>query len=175
MLQQIYYQVWPSILTMVDCTPLIYSLSSDHRKCAPLRGIKIKFLSSELNQYLFVKTSDMVRRKVSEGVRWQTVGMRTTGMTQKAIAQRLDLSQSIVSRLLFRHAETGEVKDRYCSGRPIMSTPRDDRALVWLSLRSKTTSAPALAREWRLRLRVPVSSKTVKQRLKAVGLNSRRP
>ena len=38
--------------------------------------------------------------------------MRGAGMTQNAIAEAMNVTQSVASRLLNKHRETGYVKDR---------------------------------------------------------------
>ena len=54
----------------------------------------------------------MPRKKKSKDEKWRTVGMRDAGMNQVDIARALNVSQSVVSRLLKKHREAGSVKER---------------------------------------------------------------
>ena len=58
-------------------------------------------------------------------------------MKQADIARVLNVSQSVVSRLLKKHRETGSVKDRKRSGRPKATTPRQDRLLFRMSRQNR--------------------------------------
>ena len=53
----------------------------------------------------------MPRTKRSEGVKRRTIGMRDAGMKQVDNAGALNVSQTVVSRLLKKHRETGCFKD----------------------------------------------------------------
>ena len=49
----------------------------------------------------------MPRTKRTEEVKWRIIGMRDAGMKKRAS----NLSQTVVSRLLKKHRETGSVKE----------------------------------------------------------------
>ena len=53
----------------------------------------------------------MPRTKSTEGVKWRIVGMRDADMKQADISMALNVSQTVVSRLLTKHRETGSVKE----------------------------------------------------------------
>ena len=53
----------------------------------------------------------MPRTKRSEGVKRRIIGMRDAGMKQVDIAGALNVSQTVVSRLLKKHRETGSFKN----------------------------------------------------------------
>ena len=53
----------------------------------------------------------MPRTKRSEGVKRRIIGMRDAGMKQVDIAGVLIVSQTVFSRLLKKHRETGSFKD----------------------------------------------------------------
>ena len=97
--------------------------------------------------------------------------MIRTGMSCRAIAGNLNISHSVVSRLVCKHAETGHVRDRSRSGRPKNTSVRDDRALVRLVQRAPRVPCGILRRQWRLDVQVSMS--TVRRRLHANGLHVR--
>ena len=51
----------------------------------------------------------MPRTKRTECVKWRIVGMKDAGMKQVDIARALNVCQTVVSRLLKKHRETGSV------------------------------------------------------------------
>jgi hypothetical protein len=71
----------------------------------------------------------MVRRRISEAQRWQIIGMHTTGMSFKAIGRQMGYHYSVVCRLVRKHTQTNNVKDLPRSGRPRVTSDRDDTAL----------------------------------------------
>ena len=99
--------------------------------------------------------------------------MHTTGMSCREIGRQLNINHTVISRLIAKHGQTNEVKDRPRSGRPKKTTARDDRALVRLVRRSPFTNSRVLSQQWETRNRVSMS--TVKRRLYAAGMKARRP
>ena len=66
--------------------------------------------------------------KVSYSVRCQIIGqLEIPGQTTQAVAARFNVSQATVSRLSQKYRLTGDVKDRARSGRPRVTTQREDR------------------------------------------------
>ena len=110
----------------------------------------------------------MVRRRISVAQRWQIIGMHTTGMSFKAIGRQMGYHYSVVSRLARKHTQTNNMKDLPRSGRPRVTSDRDDRALRHLVRRMPLATSPVLKKHWRL------STRTVRNRLKSAGLKSRR-
>jgi transposase len=114
----------------------------------------------------------MVRRRISEAQRWQIIGMHTTGMSFKAIGRQMGYHYTVISRLVRKHTQTNNVKDLPRSGRPRVTSDRDDRALQRLVRRMPFATSPVLKRH-----RLPnrrLSTRTVRNRLKSAGLKSRR-
>ena len=107
----------------------------------------------------------MPRIKKTEGEIWRIVGMRDGGMKQADIARVLNVSQSVVSRLLKKHRETGSVKDRKRSGRPKATTPRQDRLLFRMSRQNRFYSSETLRTHLRDNHRIRVSRQAVNSRL----------
>jgi IS30 family transposase len=110
----------------------------------------------------------MIRRRISEAQRWQIIGMHTTGMPFKAIGRQKGYHYAVVSRLVRKHTQTNNVKDLTRSGRPWVTSDRDDSALQSLARRMSFASSPVLKQQW-----VPnrcLSTRTVRNRLKSAGL-----
>ena len=114
---------------------------------------------------------NMARRRLTEAERWQFIGMRTTGMSFKDIGRRVNRHYTVISRLVRKHLATNDVKDLQRSGRPRITSPREDRALVRLVRRQPFYSSTLLKPLW-LQYRRP-SLKTLRNRLREVGLASR--
>ena len=115
----------------------------------------------------------MARRKMSEALKWQIIGMRNAGMSLRQIGQQVGRHHSIISRLINKHRATADVKDRPRPGRPRKTTAREDRALLRLVRRRSFDSSSLLRRQW-LPGRI-LSDRTVRNRLKAAGYRARRP
>jgi hypothetical protein len=86
----------------------------------------------------------MVRRRISEIQRWQIIGMHTTGMSFKATGRQMGYHYAVVSRMVRKHTQTNNVKDLTRSGRPQVTSDRDDRALQRLVRRMLFATSPVL-------------------------------
>lgn len=115
---------------------------------------------------------NMVQRRISEAQRWQIIGMRSSGLSYKAIGRHMGYHNTVVSRLVRKHIQTNNVKDLQRSGRPLVTLQREDRALRRLIRRMPLATSHVLKREW-LSYR-QLSTKTLRNRLKSAGLKSKR-
>lgn len=98
--------------------------------------------------------------------------MNSAGMSYKAIGRQLGYHYTVISRLVRKHGATQNVKDRHRSGRPSVTTQREDRSLGRLVRRNPFATSTRLKRQW-----LPcrnLSTRTVRNRLKAAGLKPRR-
>lgn len=105
----------------------------------------------------------------------QVVALRHRGHRQVDIARSLGLTQGAVSKILKRNRETGTPVQRPRSGRPRISTARQDRWLVMQCRRNRWQTSTHLRQQWRGVLRRPVSTRTVRRRLCRAGYWARRP
>ena len=96
----------------------------------------------------------------------------TTGISFKAIGRQMGYHYTVVSRLVGKHTQTNNVKDLLRSGRPRVTSDRDNRALQCLVRRMPFTTSPVLKQHWLPNRRL--STRTVRNRLKSAGLKSRR-
>ena len=114
----------------------------------------------------------MVRRRISEAHIWRIIGRHTTGMSFKAIGRQMGYHYSVISRLVRKHTQTNNVKDSHISGRPRVTSDRDDCALQRLVRRMPFATSPVLKHHWLPNRRM--STRTVKNCLKSAELKSRR-
>ena len=97
--------------------------------------------------------------------------MHTTGMSFKAIGRQMGYHYTVVSRLVRKHTQANNVKDLPRSGRPWVTSDRDDRPLQRLVRRMPFATSPVLKQHWLPNRRM--STRTVRNRLKSAGLKSR--
>ena len=114
----------------------------------------------------------MPGRRMTDAVKWQIIGFHRAGLSFKEIARRIGRHYSTVSRLVRKHEQTNDVRNRRPSGRPRKTSERDDRRLLRLVRRHPHASSSTLKRLW-LRHQ-PLSYQTIRNRLRAAGLKSRR-
>ena len=119
-----------------------------------------------------IREWDIIMGRTTVGQRWRVIGMHQAGMRGVAIARTLDISTSTVSNILKRHRlNPDDVKDAHRSGRPRISTPREDRRLRTLAIRNRPASSMRLQHLWGIR----ASAVTVRRRLNQLRLRARRP
>jgi hypothetical protein len=66
----------------------------------------------------------MAHRKLSDADRWQAVRMVRGGMSYIKTAERFNVSHSVIVRLKQRVNQTGSVKERQRTGKPLKTTMR---------------------------------------------------
>ena len=86
------------------------------------------------------------------------------------MASKLKCNRSTVCRALAKQRACGRVNDRKRSGRPRISTPRDDRALQRICLHNRRFTSSHLKREWEQFSGATSSARAVRRRLDDVGL-----
>lgn len=115
---------------------------------------------------------NMARRTLSTALRWRIIGMHQTGMSFKAIGRQLGYHHSVISRLVQKYRQTNDVKDRPRSGQPRKTSQRDDRHLARILRGNPFATSGFLKRLWLPNVRL--SNSTVRNRIRALGLRSRR-
>ena len=98
------------------------------------------------------------------------VTLSKEGYSGRAIAKKLQISVCAVQGILKKARETGAVKDRKRSGRPPLTTARQNRLLFHLSLSNRRATSRMLKRDFEDATGVHISSKTVRRRLVKAGL-----
>ena len=113
--------------------------------------------------------------RLRQNEREQAVGMLLVGMTQTQIANHFNVSRMTIYRLMIRLRDTGNTSDRPRSGRPRVTTLRQDRHIRFIHLRNRFVTAVHTARLTPGRTNVRISDQTVRNRLHQCGLRARRP
>lgn len=130
----------------------------------------------------------MVRRHLSEVEVARLVTLIDEGYTQHAVAIRMGVSQSVVSRAYTRYQETNQYHRRPGQGRHRVTNARDDRTIVREVRRQPFVNANIVARNFpnrrqqqqqqqqRRRHQVRnICSRTIINRLRETGLHARHP
>lgn len=111
--------------------------------------------------------------RLSEANRHIAIGLLEAGQSQRAVARRMNVHQSTISRLWERYRRQNSVADAPRSGRPRATTAAQDRYIRVHHLRHRTATATSTARQ------IPglrrLSAQTVRNRLREAGLRARRP
>ena len=89
------------------------------------------------------------RAKIANMDRMRAIVLREQGHSMRQIAEQLKRSVSCVHRLISRFEETKSIQDRHRSGRPPVSTPRDDRVLARIQKKNRTTPSHEIAKLWK--------------------------
>lgn len=107
--------------------------------------------------------------------RERAIGMLQAGSHVNRVARVFHVHPSTISRLRGRLQASGSTSDRPRSGRPRVTTDRDDRRIRMLHLRDRLRSATVTAAETPGLHNNRISDQTVRNRLRQAGLHARRP
>lgn len=113
--------------------------------------------------------------RLSKLARLRAIVQIEAGRSYQDIAIEFGVHKSTISRLHHRYAATGSVDDRPRPGQPRVTTERQDRAIRLSHLRQRFRTATETARGTVGRNRPRISPRTVRRRLRSVGLRCRRP
>lgn len=103
------------------------------------------------------------------------IGMLEAGLSQRHVAENLDVSQSVVSRMWNRYLMFGTVTHRHGGGRERSTSQAQDRFLGVLARRNRFQNATALRNAFQNATGLRVSTQTIRNRLHNDDLNARRP
>ncbi|GFW90938.1 transposable element Tcb2 transposase [Trichonephila clavipes] len=103
------------------------------------------------------------------------VGMLETSRSETEVSRILNVDQSVISRLRQRFERTGDITRQPVSGRPKVTTPRQDRYLVISARHQRDSTARALGSAFTIATGIRISRQTVYRRLNHIGLYARRP
>ena len=110
------------------------------------------------------------RRKLSNFDRARAVAWFQDGVTKREVARRLQVSISVIVRLIQRYAATERVQERRRSGRPKKTNPRKDRLIERQALQTRTASSSIIRRHVRVAANINISQQTI--RTAFMGLTS---
>ncbi|GFU21879.1 transposable element Tcb2 transposase [Trichonephila clavipes] len=111
------------------------------------------------------------RRQLDMFAKGRIVGMLESSRSQTEVTRILNVDQS---RLCQRFQRTGDVTLQPVSGRPRVTTPRQDRYLVISARRQRGSTARALGSALTVTTGIRISRQTVYRRLNHAGLYARR-
>ena len=115
------------------------------------------------------------RRKLSDFDRARAIAWFQAGMSVRQVAQRLAVSHSVIVRLIQRFATTGLIQEQQRSGRPRVTTARQDRFIQFHALRERTSTANDIRRRLQASSNTVVSDQTVRNRLHERNMRARKP
>ena len=107
--------------------------------------------------------------------RERAISMLTAGISARDVARHFKHHELIISRLLNRFQQTGNVAERYRSGRPRKATPWEDRFFTTLSWCNRFLSSQKLGCLLRNATGTRGCDRTVRNRLHAARLKVCRP
>ena len=102
----------------------------------------------------------MPPNELSQFDRASIITLWQEGLSRHQIATRLNMIRSTVSRTINRFEETGAVASRHRSGRPRVTTERQDRYIVQSARRNRFTTFPALRCQYQRTYHRVISSAT---------------
>lgn len=113
-------------------------------------------------------------RPTGIGLRHQILAFSQAGLSQLDIAERVGVRRETVSRILVRRRETGSLDPGRSTGRPRISTERDDRQLQRWARRDRFESCSALRDKWLQGNEIEAHRRTINGRLLQMGYRARR-
>ena len=113
--------------------------------------------------------------RLSEVQRGQIIEILMQGQLQNQVARHFGVNVSTIERLVRRLRETGRLADRPRSGRPRLTSRRQDRYTVVSHMRNRSLTAVECALNIGGNHGRPINSKTVRNRLRRLGIRARRP
>ena len=105
------------------------------------------------------------KQELSKETRAQIVALKNEGLTHRQVSKKLNVSIAVITSTLQRLEETSSLENRPRSGRPRISTPRDDRKLLNLVRKNRMMSSTELAALWILASGAKADPRTVRNRL----------
>ena len=113
--------------------------------------------------------------RLTEVQRGQAIALLMQGQTQRQVAMQFGVNVSTIKRLVRRLRETGRLADRPRTGRPRVTTRRQDRAIRLAHLCNRYVTATETANNTIGNHNRHIHPKTVRNRLREPGLRCRRP
>lgn len=105
----------------------------------------------------------------------QVIVLIENGLSQRDVAEQLDMTRAAVRRVCQRYEETGSFHRRPGTGRKRSTTARDDRFIVSTTLRNRHLNAVQVQQQLYEVRRVAISQWTVRRRLQESNLTPKTP
>lgn len=103
------------------------------------------------------------------------IGRLQGGHSAARVAQDFGVHVRTIQRLMVRYAQTNDVKDRPRSGRPRVTTPRQDNFIRTTALRNRFKNATEINLVMQRVGNRRISHQTIRNRLHEQGIKARRP
>lgn len=113
------------------------------------------------------------RKQLNIEQRARIIALHETKLTNREIARKMKVSEYCVRATIKRMAQTGQLRDRKRSGRPRITTEREDHFIRLTSLRNRRLTAPEIAAEFNVQHEATISISTAQRRLAEAGLRGR--
>nr|CAH7760085.1 unnamed protein product [Callosobruchus chinensis] len=117
----------------------------------------------------------MPRNELSAFDRIRTIALWQEGLSRHQIANRPNVVRPAVSRTIRRYEDTGEVNSRPRTGRPTVSTRREDGYITRLACRERSAAVAVLRSQFQRTFSRVISTATIPRRVLASGLRFIRP
>lgn len=114
-------------------------------------------------------------RHLTEFQKGRIIGLRNEGVSYRAIGREIGCNAATVLRWWRRWNEERNCRRRNGSGRPRVSTPREDQRLRVSAIRDRHSTTREIGNNWTEALRRPISTSTLYRRIRSFGLRSYRP
>ena len=114
------------------------------------------------------------RRRLSDADRGRAIAWLQEGVAVREVGRRLGVSHSIIQRLRERFNNTRSVQEPRRSGRPRVTTARQDHFIALSALRTRSATANTIRRQLQAASNINVSDQTIRNRLHEANLRSRR-
>nr|CAH7728348.1 unnamed protein product [Callosobruchus chinensis] len=116
----------------------------------------------------------MPRNELSAFDRTRIIALWQEGLSRHQIANRLNVVISTINRTIRRYEETGKVNSRPRTGRPTISTRREDRYVAQLARRERSVTVPVLRSQFQRTCNRVISTATIRRKVLATRLRCRR-
>ncbi|XP_071088871.1 uncharacterized protein [Haliotis cracherodii] len=113
--------------------------------------------------------------RLSGNERQQTIGRLQAGQSAQVVANAFNVNVRTIYRLQHRHNTTKASEDRPRSGRPRVTTPRQDRFIIRQLLQNRFRMATETARQTIDNHQRAISDRTVRRRQTANNISCHRP
>lgn len=113
------------------------------------------------------------KKEIDESTRSVIIYLHKKGLSQRKIAEECHVSRGAVENAIRISEETGGFKTRKRTGRPRVTTKREDSVIVRTALRNRRLTATQITAMTNETRSSPISRKTINNRLHKAGLRGR--
>lgn len=128
------------------------------------KGAVYKPQQSPKNNVVDLRITMGRRANISQEKRAQIYALHQAGFSVRNIARRVNCGKSAVQTAIQRYEESGSNRDRPRSGRPRVSSARDDAYLIQIARRRRQLTARMMQEEWQPAIGHRVAIQTIRNR-----------